>query len=292
MVAGRVLGVPLKLHWSLLVVMAAYVAAGQGYQMALGFLAVFGHELAHVAVARILGMDVDGVELLPFGGVARLSGLDSEDPARQSLVAMAGPLSSLLLAAIAVSVPMLWPVNPILLKFFVEVNVGLALFNLIPAGPLDGGRLWRALRASRVGYRQARQEVRRVAEVAALALVAWFFLLAAFGVLWWQAVLLAAFLWWAAHRPDEGAAWAVRDLAVREAAWHHRSVWLVEDFAVREDAPLAEVLAAMRPRKVHRVAVLTAGQDMLGTVWERDLLEGLAQSGPQTPVRQLVHRHN
>ncbi len=290
MLVGRVLGVRLKLHASLLLLMAVYVLAGQGVQMALGFLAVLGHELAHVAAARVLGLDVDGVELLPFGGVARLAGLDSEDPARQALVAMAGPLSSLLLAAVAVTVPLVWPVNGQLLHFFVLVNAGLALFNLLPAAPLDGGRLWRALRASRVGYAQARQEVRRVAEVGAAVLVGWFFLLAAFGVFWWQVVVLGVFLWWAARRPDGGAAWPVRDLAVRAAAFQRRSVWLVEDVAVREDAPLGDVLSAMRPKKLHRVAVLSPGQEVLGTVWEQDLLATLAKSGPATPVRQLVRR--
>lgn len=290
MPAGRVLGVPLKIHWSVLIVMAVYVLAGQGFQMALGFLAVLGHELAHVAAARALGLEVDGVELLPFGGVARLSGLDSEDPARQAMVAMAGPLSSLVLAALAVSVPLVWPVNSGLLQFFVWVNVGLALFNLLPAAPLDGGRLWRALRASRVGYAQARREVRRVAEVAAWTLSGWFFLLAAFGVFWWQVLVLGGFLWWAARRPDGGAAWAVRDLAVRRAAWDRQSVWLVEDVAVREDAPLGAVLSAMRPKKLHRVAVLSPAQELLGTVWEQDLLATLKTSGPTTPVRQLVER--
>lgn len=290
MPAGRVLGVPLKVHWSVLVLMAVYVLAGQGFQMALGFLAVLGHELAHVAAARVLELEVEGVELLPFGGVARLSGLDSEDPARQAMVAMAGPLSSLVLAALAVTVPQLWPVNPVLLEFFVWVNVGLALFNLLPAAPLDGGRLWRALRASRVGYAQAHREVRRVAEVAAWVLSGWFFLLAAFGVFWWQVLVLGGFLWWAARRPDGRAAWAVRDLAVRRAAWERQSVWLVEDVAVREDAPLGDVLSAMRPKKLHRVAVLTPGQDLLGTVWEQDLLATLKASGPTTPVRHLVRR--
>lgn len=290
MLVGRVLGVPLKLHASLLVLMAVYVLAGQGFQMALGFLAVLGHELAHVAAARVLGLDVEAVELLPFGGVARLSGLDSEDPARQAMVAMAGPLSSLLLAAVAVTVPLVWPVNAQLLHFFVFVNVGLALFNLLPAAPLDGGRLWRALRASRVGYAQARREVRRVAEVGAAVLVGWFFLLAVFGVFWWQVVVLGVFLWWAARRPDGGAAWPVRDLAVRAAAWQRQSVWLVEDVAVRDDARLGDVLSAMRPKKLHRVAVLSPGQEVLGTVWERDLLATLATSGPATPVRQLVRR--
>jgi stage IV sporulation protein FB len=289
---GRFLGVPLKMHWSLLALMAVYVAAGQGYQMALGFLAVLSHELAHVVAARVLGLDVESVELLPFGGVARLAGLDAEDAARQSLVAMAGPLSSLVLAAVAVTVPMVLPVNPDLLRFFVVVNVGLALFNLVPAGPLDGGRLWRALRSMRVGYAAARREVRRVAEVAALLLVAWCLLLAAFGVLWWQAVVLAGFLWWAARRPDEGAAWPVRDLADRRAALGKRSVWMVEDFAVRADAPLSQVLSAMRPKKMHRVAVLTPAQDLLGVVWERELLAALERDGPSAPVSSLIHRHN
>lgn len=289
---GRLFGVPFRVHVLLGAALAAAVATGQGLLALLGFLAVTAHELGHVIAARGLGLGVDRVELWPFGGWSVLTGLESRDPATRAVVAMAGPMASLLLAWVTFAARRTWPTDTVLAAYFVDVNLGLALFNLLPAGPLDGGRLWAAFRARRVGYRRAVEEVRQAGFWLAAVVGGAALALAAFGAIRADLFAVAAFLAWAAGRGEVAAYWPLRDLAVREAAFARQSIWVVEDFAVREDAPVGAVVQEMRPRRLHRVAVLSREQTLLGMIWERDLFRGLAERGPQTPVRELLRPPN
>lgn len=290
MTVGRLFGVPVRLHPTLLIVLGLFLVAGHGWAMVLAFLSILGHELAHVVMAEALDVHAATIELWPFGGRADLAGLDSREPAVQALVALAGPLSSglfallgaLLLRAMAFPAPVL--------EFFVAVNAGLALFNLLPATPLDGGRILRALRSRRLGYGPAAQEVRRIGAAIAIAMAAMALILAAFGELAWPLAMVAAFLFWTSRRPHSERFWSIRDLAVRAAAIARRPVWALSDLAVHEDAPISAVLDVMHPRELHRVAVLGAHLEVLGVVWERDILRALQDRGPSLPIGALVGR--
>lgn len=122
-----------------------------GVAGALGlFLSIVFHELAHSLVARQFGIDMGGITLFIFGGVAEMT---EEPPNSKSEFAMAiaGPIASVLLggifyavAAVAGSAPTTSPVAAVL-SYLAVINVILAVFNLVPAFPLDGGRVLRSL---------------------------------------------------------------------------------------------------------------------------------------------------
>lgn len=167
---GRLAGVQVGLHWSLLVMVtlvasglarsrfavAAPGHTGAAYALAGGLTAVglligvLLHELAHALVARRQGLSVDGITLSWMGGVTRIDG-DAHRPAAELLVAGVGPLTSALvglvlsLARVAASG---WGAGSLVLAalgWLAWVNLVLAAFNLIPAAPLDGGRVLHAL---------------------------------------------------------------------------------------------------------------------------------------------------
>lgn len=124
---------------------------GMGFAGALGlFASVVAHELSHSLVARRYGMEMRGITLFIFGGVAEM---DEEPPSPRGefMMAAAGPLASLVVAAIAYGVYWVgelatWPVAATAVFWYLAlINVVLAIFNLIPAFPLDGGRLARAV---------------------------------------------------------------------------------------------------------------------------------------------------
>jgi stage IV sporulation protein FB len=167
---GRIAGTEIKVHLTFLILVAFW--ALQGYQQggAAGalaasvlLLALFGcvllHEFGHILMARRFGVRTPDVILLPIGGVARLERIPSE-PRQELLIAIAGPLVTLaiivvlyLILSVTGTVPRLGEVdtNAGLLTFLLGLNVYLLLFNLIPAFPMDGGRVLRALLASRLG---------------------------------------------------------------------------------------------------------------------------------------------
>jgi len=128
---------------------AAYWAMGVAGAVGL-FLSIVFHELCHSIVARRFGLDMKGITLFLFGGVAEM-GDEPPSPRAEFLLAVAGPVSSAVLGAALFGLGFLLrgsgAVTPVrgILNYLAILNLVLAVFNLIPAFPLDGGRLLRAV---------------------------------------------------------------------------------------------------------------------------------------------------
>ncbi|MDE2841169.1 MAG: site-2 protease family protein, partial [Chloroflexota bacterium] len=111
------------------------------------FGSVLFHEFAHSFMALARGLKVDGITLFVFGGAAVLKS-EPRRPSDEFLIAVVGPASSLLLAIVflllSALIPRDVPAQPLILQL-AFINSGLAIFNLMPGFPLDGGRVFRAI---------------------------------------------------------------------------------------------------------------------------------------------------
>ncbi|MBX6396580.1 MAG: M50 family metallopeptidase, partial [Alicyclobacillaceae bacterium] len=146
----------LRVHPLFLLVLGLAVAGGLIWEVIVVFCVVVLHELGHVAAATALGYRVREMTLLPFGGVAVMERESSSwSPDHEIWIAAAGPLCNGLqiLAALVLYSAHLWSEG--FASFFVRVNLTIALFNLLPALPLDGGRIWRAVGSRTYGYQRA-----------------------------------------------------------------------------------------------------------------------------------------
>ena len=199
---ASVAGVPIRVHWSfsLLLLLVAYNTSGQPsaalwwtllWVVAL-FASVTVHELAHCAVARRRGLAVKNIILLPIGGVSQIASLGAS-PRTERDVAIAGPLASVGLglgfALIAlVTGAHLWPPALLTGSWFSRLawlNLLLAAFNLLPALPMDGGRVFRAVLAQHVDARRATSIAATVAQLVGVAMIA-------FGLFvgdWWLLII-------------------------------------------------------------------------------------------------------
>ena len=177
---GRFSGIDVRVHWTFLLLLAFFAFLGYqssgtlagaltptGVIVAL-FICVVLHEFGHSLVAQRLGIEIHSITLLPIGGVSNLESLP-EKPSDEVKITLAGPLVNVVLAPIFFGVGLLLGAEPRMPtdlftgigsvgQFFFYLgylNVVLALFNLIPAFPLDGGRVLRGLLASRLGALRA-----------------------------------------------------------------------------------------------------------------------------------------
>ena len=186
---GRVAGIPIYVHWTFVILIVWLVAAGamQGGDLSAGLLqggfvlALFAcvvlHELGHALMARRFGVPTTDITLLPIGGVARLQRIP-EKPVQELLVALAGPAVNLVIILI------LWLVFGVRLPGGADsdellhagfwpklllVNGFLAGFNMLPAFPMDGGRVLRALLAMKLPYARATRVAASVGQLMAIA---------------------------------------------------------------------------------------------------------------------------
>jgi stage IV sporulation protein FB len=169
---GSVAGTAVRIHVTFLLFLAwifgvSYISGGPQAAwsglvfLLLLFLCVLLHEFGHIFTARAFGVSTPDVILLPIGGVSRLERIP-EQPSEEFLIAIAGPAVNVVIAALLVLVAganlqfdrlaTLDISGGGLVDQLAAVNLFLAVFNLIPAFPMDGGRVLRALLATRLGY--------------------------------------------------------------------------------------------------------------------------------------------
>lgn len=169
---GRILGVEIALHysWFLIALLLVFSLAGHvrhvnpAWSTALAwgtaaggailfFVALLAHEMAHSLVARSQGLPVRSITLFALGGVSDI-GKEPADPRTEFWMAIVGPITSFVIGTLAFGLafvlgwtPAQAPASPLLVivTWLGYINVGLALFNLVPGFPLDGGRVLRAL---------------------------------------------------------------------------------------------------------------------------------------------------
>ncbi len=160
---GRWAGIPVRAHWTI-----AFIALlfGVSWSQVLGvagavaatgalFASILAHEFGHALVARRYGVQTQSIDLWALGGVARLD-REPPTPRADGLIAVAGPLVSLTLGIVLVGGAL--ALQSYTLAVIGSLNLVLALFNMLPGAPLDGGRVLRAFRWARTGdkYRAMR----------------------------------------------------------------------------------------------------------------------------------------
>ncbi|MBK7884599.1 MAG: site-2 protease family protein [Chitinophagaceae bacterium] len=191
---GNIAGIGVFIHWTFSILIAYIIfsnyRAGHDAErigwMVLFVCSIFGtvflHELGHALAAKRYGINTKDITILPIGGLARLEKIP-EKPVEELVVALAGPAVNIALAGITalfitmpsaneLSIQLAGGVNSdnFFLNFFI-VNIWLAVFNLIPAFPMDGGRVLRALLAMKMQRHIATTVAARIGQVLALGFI-------------------------------------------------------------------------------------------------------------------------
>lgn len=287
---GRWLGIDVYVHATFLLLLGFVGVTGAfgpggpwGTVLALGFLlAVFGcvllHEYGHALAARRFGIPTRDITLLPIGGVARLERIPDR-PIQELWVALAGPAVNV---GIVVVLAMIRPVvaavgdGPgvlsalVLLERLLWVNAGLVAFNLLPAFPMDGGRVLRALLALRLRYDRATRWAATLGQGMAL-IFAFFGLLGVLGVGGNPFLLLIAlFVWIGAGQEAEAASTRVSLAGARV-----RDAMLTDFRALLPRDPLSKAVDAVLSGSQNEFPVVD-GARVVGILTRRHLLLGLS----------------
>jgi Zn-dependent protease len=308
---GSISGIDLRIHFTFIFVIiwaAAQGASGRGglygalfaaASILLLFVCVTLHELGHSLVARRLGIRVKDITLLPIGGLAQLEALP-ERPLHELLITLAGPAVNFALA-IGLGLALLaiggvqWLLNlgylphllegprgPVsLLVYLLGANLVLGVFNLIPAFPMDGGRVLRALLAMWTSYPRATRIAVRVGQVMAVG----FMLLAVSPAGNLSLVLVALFVFTGASYEDQAVRLRtmLRGLRVR-----HALRWGRVQTVGSEDT-LANVMQLGLRSQQRDFPVMRAGA-LVGILARDDLLAAIQGGGGQVLVEEAMRR--
>ncbi len=304
---AKVKGIHIRVHvtFALVLVWAAFdwgVRQGLGLTgafygisiISLLFLCVTLHELGHSLVAMHYGAHVHDITLLPIGGVARMES-EMAHPAQEFWMALSGPAVNLVLAIAlgAAAMPLLgWRAlgglsvllnrlsTPSLEKLLVDLvtaNVGLAVFNLLPAFPMDGGRILRALLASRMGQLNATHLATRIGQGLALLLGVIGLFSGAINLM-----LIATFIFVGAQQEWRGTQLKIALQHVPASAALIRG-----GIALSPHEPLARAIDVSLRTTQSDFAVFDQGY-LVGVLTRDDVAQGFQQHGPHVPVRRVM----
>jgi stage IV sporulation protein FB len=295
---GRFGGTEVKVHVTFILLLAwigysAYLDAGAAAALAdtaffvSFFCCIVLHEFGHIAMARRFGVRTPDVILLPIGGVARLERIP-EEPRQELLIALAGPAVTvgiillLFLSTVVAGQPVtlhdpLAEHVPFTVRLLV-VNVWVLIFNLIPAFPLDGGRVLRALLAGRLGLVRATRIAGTVGQLFAVGL-------GIYGVMQ-QAplvMLVAFFIFLGAGSETAAVATRVAGRGLQV------SQMMVTDFrTIPVHATLAQAVDLLLSGEQREFPVVDNLGRTEGILTRDNLIRGLSRRGPDSTVAEAM----
>ncbi|SON57331.1 putative zinc metalloproteasec [Hartmannibacter diazotrophicus] len=296
---GRVFGSEIRIHLTFLILLAWIGAAGYatgGASVALDsvvfVVAVFAcvtlHELGHAVAARRYGITTPDITLLPIGGLARLSKLP-EKPSEEIVIAIAGPMVNVVIAAFLylfgahtdpATINDFASTNLTFADRLMAVNIILVLFNLIPAFPMDGGRVLRAVLALKLGRRKATELAATIGQGLA-------FVFGAVGLFTGNAILvfIAIFVFLAAtsEAGQVGLMERARKLRVADAM-----ISRFESLPTNATVDMAADALLATPQR--EFPVVDGSGRLRGFLTRDAMISAMKSSGPATPVIDVMMR--
>lgn len=297
---GRYAGIAVFIHWTFLVLLAWIFISNYNLEhnlmdalWSVGFvLAIFGcvvlHEFGHALTARRFNVATRDVTLYPIGGVASLESMPDK-PGQELLVAIAGPAVNIAIAIVLwvylnvtgmlPSVEELQNTGQVDLSFgasLLGANVILAVFNMIPAFPMDGGRVLRAIMSFNMNRARATKIAARVGQVIAVLFV----LLGFYYDFWLAFIGMFIFL-------GAGGEVAYEETRSVLSGYRVKDVIMTRYVVLQQNQTLSELVTRLLDGQDQEFLVSENGQ-VLGVIGRRELIAGLGNFGKSAPVSMVM----
>lgn len=281
----------IKLHWGTLPFAAFFLLTGELLTLLSGIAALLLHEAAHVLVAVNRGFAVETLTVYPFGAVMRLSEGGQHRGGMVS-VALSGPLANFVAATVTASAIQLFLDLRAVLEPFLIANIALTVLNLLPACPLDGGRLLQELLSLRFSAKTVRVTCLCLTALVGAALIGLFSYSWLLGVPAYTLLLLTVYLLtvgcFQLLQNDQNRVTAV--LSRRETLQRGGAI-PVRMIVVNEQSTAGEALREIRNGAYGVLRVLDAQHRPIGELDEEMLLEALSKHGYGVRLKEILRKN-
>jgi Zn-dependent protease/CBS domain-containing protein len=286
----NVFGISINIHITFLLLLLLFVTAGPKWLFLI--IAVFTfvtiHELCHSLVARHFKIKVKEITLLPIGGVSSMAKMP-EKPIQEFLISIAGPLSNIVIILV-----FYFPMRHIVgeqalfhklstdswkltLAYAYWINLILAVFNMLPAFPMDGGRILRAALARKMGYQRGTHVAVTIGHLFALAF-------AYFGIIKFNLILVAVavFIYISASAEEVQV-----DIKETLKKFRVKDILARDFLTIKSDMTLAKVLELIFHSHQEDFPVVDHGT-LVGFVTRQDIMKNIHQFGMDKPVKEVM----
>ena len=250
--------------------------------------ALAAHEAGHICFALLFHMQVDEMEITPFGGVISIRHMDAAPSGQAFLVAAGGPVFSLLCCICAPWLARVWSFSQV--HAFACASLLLFLVNLIPALPLDGGRMLRAILTRFISFRTANRLLVRAGYAVGMLLCALSLFFAFRGIVQLYPAFAGLYLLYAAaQEARESGARYISSLISRRQKIQYNQALPVEILAIGAEMPVYQLIRSLHPGKYHMVYVLSRDGMKKTAVLDDAAIYEAAIRGMENSVGNAVH---
>jgi stage IV sporulation protein FB len=289
---GKVAGVSIKIHPGFLLLLGTYALFGLLPEAVLAFSLVIGHEIAHLSVAKAYGFRVHSLELFPFGGAVTCNDIFEGRKVEESMMALAGPFFNIILLFLGQVLRWQGIWTGILAEDFVRFNFLLAVFNLLPVLPLDGGRIARAIFADVYGFVKTTKALAWAGKIVGLIFsVIGIVLLTLMGLSGENLVLTAfgGFFWVAGNKEIAAARLTfLRQLTKKKEELVRKGLMRSKLITVCRDISLIRVIEELTPDSYAIIVLPDQQFRVAGSLTETEILEGMFREGIEYTVGKLI----
>lgn len=270
---AKVFGITIRVNVFFIVLFLVLFFMGKHTEGLIAFGVVILHEMAHIITAVNYGFTTNEVELLPFGGVAKIEqGLEG-DPYAEIFVALAGPLANFCMVGMVFLLQGFEIGNQQWVPFFVECNLTLGTFNLLPAYPLDGGRIYRAFLATKIGVKKAADRALSLTWKISVAMAAFGLGLVLTGFQGINFLIIGGFLFFESIREKGNTMFVfLKYLNRKQGDLSLHRMMLARHVVVCEDVMLKEVVRYFVPQKYHIVIRVDVNHSITGIFTEKEII--------------------
>jgi stage IV sporulation protein FB len=262
------------------------IVIGFSGEFFVSFLVVLLHEGVHYMTAVMLGFSGFDLRIMPIGVVLGLKELDEATPQEDMIISISGPVFNILSAIIIYIISLYFP--QINFQLIFKSNLALGIFNLIPAFPLDGGRVLRDILCMRTFYKRANELTIKVSIILGFTLIGFFVFLCLFGYGNLNIGIIGVFVILSSYKEKERIVYIIMgDIVKKKSKFLTRKYIENKSMSIYYKSDLLSVLSTVDKNKYNIFTILDEEMRVIDVIYEEEILVALKEYGNIT-VEEFV----
>lgn len=285
----KIYGIKFRLNLVFILFLLLYIANGNIIETIIYLITILVHELSHVIACIKLNIKVKEISLFPFGGVAKLDNFIADNPYKEMLISLVGPLANVIIAVLLLLLLSKIIKQNNYLYFGLMLNIYIGFFNLIPILPLDGGRVLRAIISLKFGIKYATNKV-----ISLTYLISFFLIIYGLYILFSRKegmylLLIAIFIIIAATKEKRMAAFIfLKEIINKKQLLQRKRVLKTQILVCTKEATLKSILDSFLPGRYHIIIIIDNLGNKVETIYEEKILDSVIKYGLNVTIETLL----
>lgn len=284
----KIYGIKFRINLVFILFLLLYIVNGNIIETIIYLITILVHELSHVIACIKLNIKVKEISLFPFGGVAKLDNFIADNPYKEMLISLVGPLTNVIIAVFLLLLSKIIKQNNYL-YFGLMLNIYIGFFNLIPILPLDGGRALRAIISLKFGIKYATNRV-----ISLTYLISFFLIIYGLYILFFRKegmylLLIAIFIIIAATKEKRMAAFIfLKEIINKKQLLQRKRVLKTQILVCTKEATLKSILDSFLPGRYHIIIIIDNLGNKVETIYEEKILDSIIKFGLNVTIETLL----